>query len=114
MARLILLLLLIGCNTTTPESELVSDAATVVDEMPPSPEKRLIKSTLNMCSRTIADQDKEITRLQKAIDNLSEELAETKEKAGQVDLLNKILWVAISLFFAYIVIQFLPLLKKFI
>ncbi len=114
MARLVLLLLFIGCNTTTPESELASDAARIVEEMPQSPEKRMIKSTLNMCSKTITEQDKEIRQLRKAVNNLTEELADSKEKAGQVDFINKILWVVFAVFIGYLIVQFLPLIKKFI
>lgn len=114
MARLILLIIFIGCNTPTPESQLVDDASKIIDELPQSPEKKIIKSTLNMCSKTIIEQDKEIRELRKSVQNLSEELADTKQKAGQVDLINKVLWAAFAIFIAYLIIQFLPLIKKFI
>ena len=114
MARIILLIFILGCNTPPPESELVSDASRIVDELPTSPEKKIIKSTLNMCGKTIVEQDREIRELRKSVQNLSEELSDTKQKAGQVDFINKILWVAFAIFIGYLVMQFLPLLKKFI
>jgi peptidoglycan hydrolase CwlO-like protein len=79
-----------------------------------------VKNTLNFCKDTIRSKNAEIKNYQEKIEDLEDEisdlkadLSETKEKSGQVDLLNKILVFVVLGFAAYLLLQFLPIIKKF-
>lgn len=136
--RFLVLLLLLNCgifHTPSPEEEIVKDASVLVENMlnPKDVDSlqnnpvafkvaaKSIKNTLAFCEKTIAKKEREaaadqktIKQLQKENKKLQEELADAREKSGQVDFINKILMVAAAIGLGWMLIQFLPIIKRLV